>query len=242
MRTQSSALQQSSPVRNRNALLALLLVVPVASFGVTISLFIAPGPVGQLVFSACKLWMLVLPGVWFLWRDREVRRNPYKFSRPKHRESLMGLTLGILMFAAIIGAYWQFGRQWIDVAEVREKAQQVGVGSFAIYLAGAVYFTLINSLIEEYVWRWFVGHQCQILVPGKAAIFLSALLFTLHHIIVLVAYTDGRTVALGSLGVFIAGSVWSWCYLRYRSIWPSYLSHVLADLALAIVAGQILFG
>lgn len=106
-----------------------------------------------------------------------------------------------------------------------------------------MYFTFINALIEEYIWRWFVYKKCEVLVSGTKAVLLAAMLFTLHHIIALAAYTaDWGVVILGSVGVFIAGAVWSWCYLTYRTLWSSYISHILADLAIAIVGWHLLFG
>jgi uncharacterized protein len=45
---------------------------------------------------------------------------------------------------------------------------------------------------------------------------------------------------LGSLGVFAGGAVWSHLYLRTRSIWPGYLSHALADVAVFAVGAQII--
>jgi membrane protease YdiL (CAAX protease family) len=79
------------------------------------------------------------------------------------------------------------------------------------------------------------------LVSSQWAVILSALFFTTHHIIGLAAYFDWRATALCSLGVFIAGVVWSWCYLTYRSIWPGYISHVFADIAIFLVGCQLLF-
>ncbi|MGL5796089.1 MAG: CPBP family glutamic-type intramembrane protease [Waterburya sp.] len=46
---------------------------------------------------------------------------------------------------------------------------------------------------------------------------------------------------LGSLGVFLAGIIWAWCFSRYQSLVPSYLSHILADIAIAIIGWQLLF-
>jgi membrane protease YdiL (CAAX protease family) len=79
-------------------------------------------------------------------------------------------------------------------------------------------------------------------VSGGWAIALAALCFTLHHVISLFGFTGnwGITV-LGSIGVFVAGAIWSGCYLRYQSLWICYISHAWADLAIAIVAWQILF-
>jgi hypothetical protein len=199
----------------------------------------APGLLGQIAFSLCQVGLLAMPLAWFFWVDR----GKLHVSLPKQRELLAGIVLGLLMFGIILGAYWLFGQHWIDTMDVRAKAQQVGISSPNIYLVGALYWTFVNSLLEEYIWRWFVYRKCEVLIPGTGAVLLCGLLFTLHHIINLVAYTENwLVVVLASLGVFVAGAVWSWCYLTYRSIWPSYFSHVFADLAIAIVSWQLLFG
>ena len=36
--------------------------------------------------------------------------------------------------------------------------------------------------------------------------------------------------------------VWSVCYLRYRSIWPGWVSHVAADVAGLAIGWRVLFG
>lgn len=206
------------------------------------SLVIAPGAVGQTVLFLTKGWMLLLPIAWFLW----VERKSVAIPQPGRRELIAGTILGLLMAAIILAAYWFIGRNWIDGAEVRREAQRVGVLVPTLYLAGAVFWIFINSLLEEYVWRWFVYRKCEILVsgmvPGMAAVFLSALLFTLHHIIDLSVYfTNWRVIGLGSLAVFAAGAAWSGCYLMYRSIWASYVSHLIADVAIALVGWHLLF-
>ena len=222
----------------QNTLLSLLLLVSAASIGTAMALFIAPGTLGQIIFSICKIWLLMFPLAWFFWVDG----GKLSLSLPKQRELLAGGILGLLMFGVILGVYLLFGQQLIDAVDVRIKAQEVGISSSNIYVAGAIYWTLINSLIEEYIWRWFVYSKCEKLVPGIGAVLLCGLFFILHHIIALAAYTELPVVILGSLGVFIAGALWSFCYLNFRSIWSGYLSHILADLAIAIVGWHILFG
>jgi len=220
-----------------NALTALLLLVSAACLGRVMALYV-PGLIGRIAFSLCQVGLLVLPLAWFFGVDR----GKLSISLPKRRELFAGTVLGLLMFGIILGAYWLFGQHWIDVRDVRAKAQQVGISSPTIFLIGALYWTLINSLLEEYIWRWFGMSKCEVLIPGKGAVLLSGLLFTLHHIINLVAYTPNwLVVVLASLGVFLAGAIWSWCYLTYHSIWSSYFSHILADFAIAIVSWQLLF-
>ncbi|MEG3840688.1 type II CAAX endopeptidase family protein [Microcoleus sp. herbarium14] len=221
----------------KTALLALILLVPAASIGIVTSLYIAPGIFGQTLSVLCQVWLLVFPIAWSL----AVDRDPLPFSLPKRRELLAGFIWGIFMFAAILGIYSLFGQQSIDPVVAKEKAQQLGISSPNIYLLVEAYFVLVNSLIEEFTWRWFVCNKCQIIVPERKAIFLSSLFFTLHHIFVIAAYSDWPAVILGSLAVFAAGVIWSQSYLTYRSLWSSYISHAIADLALAIIGWQILF-
>lgn len=221
-----------------NLLLPVILIVVASSFGTVMSLHIAPGVLGKTIFVLCQLCMLAIPLIWYMGRES----GKIKLSPPKPKELLAGTILGLLMFGAILGAYWLVGRSWIDLASIRMRAQQAGTGNASIYLVGTIYFSFVNSLFEEYIWRWFIARKCEILIPGIGAVFLSALLFTLHHIIGLAAYVDLPVVLLGSLGVFVGGAIWSWCYLTYRSIWSSYISHILADLAIAIVGWQLLFG
>jgi len=221
----------------KNALLALILLVPAASIGVAIALFIAPGTIGTIVSVLCGVWLLGLPIAWSVWGDR----YQLHLSQPKHQELLAGTVLGLLMFGIILGTYWLFGQHWIDGIDAKSKVQQMGLSNPTIFWIVQAYFVLINSFIEEYIWRWFVYRKCEILIPGTGAIFLSALFFTLHHIIVLAAYTDWRGVILGSLAVFLAGVIWSWCYLTYRSLLPSYISHAIADFALSIIAWKTIF-
>jgi hypothetical protein len=47
---------------------------------------------------------------------------------------------------------------------------------------------------------------------------------------------------VASTGVFIGGVIWAWLYSRYRSIWPGWISHVLADIAVFGVGWWLLFG
>ncbi|GAB4201015.1 MAG: hypothetical protein Fur006_53100 [Coleofasciculaceae cyanobacterium] len=222
----------------RNALLALLLLVPAPSIGIATELYIFPGTFGHLVAIVSKIWLLILPLVWWFRVDKGHLNVQY----PKQRDLLPGIVLGLLMLCIMFVAYWLLGSQWIDITYVRDRARQVGLDNPILYSVAGLYWMFINSFLEEFVWRWFVYRKCEILVSGAQAVVLSALLFTCHHTVGLAAYFDWRVTLLGSLGVFLAGAIWSWCYLTYRSLWPGYISHVLADIAIFIIGWQLIFG
>ena len=126
-------------------------------------------------------------------------------------------------------------------ALLRTAAAQNGLDKPVTYVLAALYLMLINSLLEEYVWRWFVYRQCETVMGGVPAVIISALLFTLHHVIALKAQMPWMPTILASAGIFIGGCAWSWLYRRYRSIWPGYFSHVLADAAVLGIGWMLIF-
>ena len=220
-----------------SAAIALLFFVPAFSIGVVMSLFIAPGIIGNSIFTATKVWAVIFPLGWTAKYNSQSLRLP-KFTL---REVGVGFGLGVLMFAVIISAYFLF-RQQIDPTAIRAKATEVGITSPSLYLAGCVYWSFINSLVEECTWRGFVVSRCKVLFPNAIAVILAALFFTTHHSIALYGYTHSWSIVLlGSLGVFIAGVIWAGVYDRYQSIVPGYISHILADLAIAMVGYRLLF-
>jgi hypothetical protein len=110
-----------------------------------------------------------------------------------------------------------------------------------MYLACAAYWIGVNSVLEEYVWRWFVFRRLAELMPERWAIVGSALGFTLHHIVAITIYLPGLTAFLATVGIFVGAALWSWLYCRYRSIWPGYLSHVGADIVIFVIGYRLIF-
>jgi membrane protease YdiL (CAAX protease family) len=137
--------------------------------------------------------------------------------------------------------YHLIGPQWIDEDQVRQIAQRNGIGTLPRYLSAVAYWILVNSVLEEYVYRWFVFRKCEALMPAAWAVLASAAAFTIHHVIAIGVQFDWRVNVLASIGVFVGGAVWSWLYLRYRSIWPAYLSHAIVDVAVFYLGWRIIF-
>ena len=223
----------------RRSLIALMLLVPAPSLGVWAAMMAWPDTTfGQSVFFLCKAWMLLLPIGWLL----IVERGRLSWSRPQRGGFGVAAGLGLAISAAIWLAYILLGSRWIDAEHVREMAEQNGIGTPLRYLALAAFWTCINSVLEEYVYRWFIFRKCEALLPGGLAVIASAFCFTFHHVLALKVQFDWNVTLLASLGVFLGGAIWSWLYLKYRSIWPGYLSHAMADIAVYIVGWQIIFG
>jgi uncharacterized protein len=231
-------MQLNSRINRNRSILALLLIVPVTSIGAVMSALVAPGAIGQGIAIICGLWLVLFPVLWH--RLVEKQSLNLKISQDGW---LTGVVLGVLMFGVIFCSYWFGGRYLLNIADIRSKTQQMGMNIPLMVYGFGTFQTLVNSLIEEYVWRWFVFRHCQILWPQRSAILLSAGFFTIHHVFLLLAYCDNLWLVLvGSIAVFIAGVLWAVCMRVYKSLLPSYLSHLAADLALQIASWYILLG
>lgn len=200
-------------------------------------LFIFPGPVGKVIAFVCKAWIALLPVVWYL----KVDRQHLHFPKPTRHGMGAAVISGAVIFAAMLLAY-HFAKAYVPIEPLRDKAAATGFNNMATYIAMFVYIIVINSLIEEYVWRWFVFSKLEVLLPGWLAVVVAGLCFTVHHIFALAAWVPGTINVLACVGVFIGGTTWSWLYLRYRSIWPGYVSHVFADAAIFIMGWELIFG
>jgi uncharacterized protein len=234
---------QPSGFTNRDLLriyIPLVAVVPATSIGALASTIIVPGIVGQTIAICCGIWMVIFPIYW----RRFVERQSLDFNLTKSGSGLwVGIILGLAMFGIILGSYYAIGRQWLDLADIRARVDRMQMNIPLMVFGFGTFQTLINSFIEEYVWRWFVFQKCELAVGKRVAAWLSALFFTLHHVILLLAYcNDLKLVAIGSIAVFLAGVIWARCFAIYRSLLPCYISHLAADLALQIISWQILLG
>ncbi|NNF43567.1 MAG: CPBP family intramembrane metalloprotease [Phycisphaerales bacterium] len=221
-----------------SALVALLLLVPAPSIGVIAAMIVWPGDAGVAVFAAAKVWMIALPLVWWVAIDR---RRP-SLSPARMGGFRLGIGLGLLISGLIFLAFALAGPRLIDAEHVRAMAQQNGIGTPTRYLLAAVYWICVNSVLEEYVYRWFIFRKLEVLMPARLAVVGSAVCFTVHHVIALKVQFDWPVTVIGSVGVFAGGAIWSWLYARYQSIWPAYVSHAIVDVAVFAVGWRIIMG
>ncbi len=225
-----------SPTRH-SAFLALLLIVPAPTIGTLIGFGSRESALAIPIWLASKAWFFGLPVLWHVLVDRQY----LSISRPKHGGFGVALILGLIMAAAIAAGYWFVGRDVIDPAEMRKILAPLHLTTPAVYIAAAAYWTVVNSVLEEYVFRWFIFTRAERLMPAWLAIVFSAAVFVVHHTVAMSYYFDWRLNALASTGIFIAGVVWSALYRQYRSVWIPYVTHACADLTIFAIGWMLLF-
>ena len=220
------------------ALLSLLLLIPAPSIGVIAGMILWPDTLlGTGIFTLSKLWLLTLPLLWHTLVDK----SRISFSPLRKGGLWLAFISGTAISALIVTAYFLFWRFFFDEYGLTVKIVSIGLDNPTIYICAALYWICVNSVLEEYVWRWFVTKQCSKLTYTCISAILSALFFTLHHTIAMSTFMWPETNAICSAGIFAGGVIWSWMYIKYKSIWPGFISHAIVDLAIFGLGYLILF-
>ncbi len=197
----------------------------------------------QVAYGAAKVVQFALPVLWVVVVCRQKLRLPIaRIAGVKE-----GLLLGVAVVAGMLLMYFLWlkpeGILASSATLIRAKAQSFGMGSPATFIAGATLLTLVHSLLEEYYWRWFLFGGLRRHMPVAAAIVVSALAFTAHHVILLASFFGGLTLpaVLFSLCVAIGGAAWAWIYDRSGSLLGPWLSHALIDAGILVVGFDLVF-
>ena len=86
-----------------------------------------------------------------------------------------------------------------------------------------LFANFVSNFYEEFIFRGAIlGFLLAVLGPERrwVATVISSLLFLQGHL---------QYPPLLLSTVFLAGMVWAWLTIRYRSLWPAWVSHTLAD-------------
>tara|TARA_Y100001968_G_scaffold139463_2_gene127596 strand:- start:371 stop:1051 length:681 start_codon:yes stop_codon:yes gene_type:complete len=220
------------------AIIALLLVGAAPTISTVCSFLLNDGISSQIIFVFTKLWLLCVPLIWFL----KVDGGNLSWSKPQQGGYWMSIGLGFAMSVVMISAWLLLGDA-IDENLLSDALEPVGLLDAKVYFFATLYWILINSLLEEYVFRWFLVIKSEELVgEGTPAVLLSALIFVIHHTVALAIFGFPWWANLiSSVGLFIGGAIFSWLYVRYRSVWIPYIAHAICDVAVFGVGAIILF-
>src|SRR5215471_17102398 len=114
----------SDDTQRRRAWLALFLLVPVPSIGTTAAFFLWPGTaIGNALFGAAKIWIMLLPLAWLLMIDRK----PLSWSPTRRGGFLPAIVSGVLIALVIfVGATIARRMGLIDAGMVSERAARTG--------------------------------------------------------------------------------------------------------------------
>tara|TARA_B100001142_G_scaffold113006_1_gene115015 strand:- start:2959 stop:3591 length:633 start_codon:yes stop_codon:yes gene_type:complete len=191
----------------------------------------------QIFFIFTKLWIILIPIYW-IYRIEDNRISLGEINSKGMFESIVS---GLLIFVTVGLMFLIFG-ETLDVELMKQEIGATGLLNRSIFFLGVFYWITINSLVEEFVFRQFIGDRIlESTGRESVTILLSAAIFTLHHTVLLSYYFEPWQNVISSLGIFIAGAIWSLLWLRFRSLYVCWISHAIADVAVFGIAYVILF-
>lgn len=228
---------QAMPSRRRSVAVVLVVaLVGHATAAVFYAHIIEQESLRSLVYFGSKIVVNAIPLVWVF----AIRREPLRWPAVTRHALVTGLISGVVIGGSIVALYYVVFSGRIAADALLAKAGAYGaVEHFYLF---AAFLCIGNSGMEEYYWRWFVYRGLRNFMPVGAAVVVSSLGFTLHHIVVLSAYFPNvGFVVLLNVGVFVGGCVWALLYEKRRSIVGPWVSHFIVDAAIMVVAYDLLF-
>lgn len=147
---------------------------------------------------------------------------------------LPGLLWGLVLAAGIAALTW-IVLPYVESGPFLAKMQSLGLSG--LFIPAALVISCINAGYEEWYWRGFLVGMAKQRLSARMLPFLPLVLgvmFGLHHALALGNYA-GPGLTAGLTGVtMLAGALWTHLRLRGVGLAGLYISHVLADMAIAI--------
>lgn len=193
-------------------------------------------PQSQIFYYLSREFLIFLPLLWTVWAEKK----KFPVPRFKKRGIGAGITSGLCIGITTLVLYINVFREFIPADMVKEKAESLGFsGMWFFIFAGFLIF--FNAALEEYYWRWFSFSKLRQVIKPVPAQWLSSLGFALHHVIVLVIFFGWLWGSIFGLCVGLGGAIWVHHYLKYDSIWPSFISHAIVDASIMLIGFDMIF-
>jgi membrane protease YdiL (CAAX protease family) len=202
----------------------------------------AAAGIQQASYTLGKLVQFTFPLIWVILVQKR-RAGP---TCPRAAGLAGGAGFGVAIVAAMLFVYYVYlkpaGFFTSAAGIVAQKVSGFGIDSLGKYAALAVFYSACHSFLEEYYWRWFVFAQLRRLASLRAAIVVSSLGFTAHHVLVLATFFGWASPAtyLFSMCVAVGGAFWAWLYARTESLYAPWLSHLLIDAGVFLIGYDLL--
>lgn len=215
----------------------LLLFSALPSLSVLFGMYWLPGTVvGKILFILTKVVFFGGPLYWFFVHNKRRLAETLVV-----KDTFKAIALGVACAVSIVGAYLLIGRQLIDVVDLKAGVASLDLTNLGLFVPAALYWCFGNSFLEEFTWRFFIFDRIAEKFSVSTAHVLIAALFTVHHSLAMALYFNLTTNAICSIGIFGASIVWSMIRKHYNNLWPCYISHVLADMAIFGTAAYLIF-
>ena len=192
------------------------------------------------VKSAIKVCLfLIVPLCYFIINRSEFPAFKALF-KPKKRDMLIALGLGVLVYGFIVGGYFVL-RGIIDFSGIVANLDgKTGINAGNL-LYVAIYMSFVNSFLEEFLFRGFAFITLKRKTSRRFAYIFSSVMFAFYHSGVTAGYFNIGVFILTLVGLVAAGVIFDFLNERSGSIYTSWIVHMFANFG-TNTAGFIILG
>lgn len=196
---------------------------------IVILLWIEQGlEVSYLWKTAAKVLLFFVIPFFFL------KATEFEFLQVKKTEKkslVLALGLGLLVILTILGAFILL-KDSIDLNALQlDLETRVGVNAL-VFPFVAIYILFGNSFLEEYFFR---GLLVDLLRESKLKWFLPSFFFAIYHVAIFLPWFEWPILLLAVVGLWIGGILFQWLNEKSRTIYPSWIIHMCADIGVLLI-------
>ena len=192
---------------------------------------------GYIVKSFIKIIMfLLIPVLYSVFCKNDSILKIFKADR---KGFLFAITLGVMIYAVILVAYFMF-RNIFDFSALTSSLNETTGVNKSNFLWVAIYISFVNSLLEEFFFRGFAFLTLKKVVSKGFAYVFSSMLFALYHIAMMIGWFGIPVILISLTGLFVGGLIFDKFDDKYGNIYLSWLVHMFANFSINTI-GFILF-
>lgn len=157
---------------------------------------------------------------------------------PKKIPKLVYYILGLGIILIIIVP--QVADKFVNVNQIADTIHKKGMNKQNIIFVYS-YIAIVNSFIEELMFRGIGYIELKKHIPEKYACSISAMLFAIYHIAIVNGAVNIWLTILSVIALYIAGVILNKLDKKTNTIIPSYMVHSLSNWILNIIGYLIVF-
>jgi hypothetical protein len=147
---------------------------------------------------------------------------------------LYGLGLGAMLMTGVMAGTWLLiSGGIVNASHVKYTLNDWGVTPDWL-LPFSLYLVVVNSLLEELLWRGFVLERLLDALARPVAVLISGFFYCLYHLVVGVILFGLLWGVLITGLVFGTGLLWGWLKGLFPTVYATWLSHLMADLGIIL--------
>lgn len=192
---------------------------------------------GYAVKSIIKIVLFLL--IPFIYGYFNKGINVKSLFKPDKKGIAVAVSLGFLVYAVILGAYFVFKNVFDFSALTKSLGETTGVNK-SNFIWVALYISFVNSLLEEFFFRGFSFIILKKTSTKRFAYIFSSLMFSLYHIAMMIGWFGIWVIIISLAGLFAGGMIFNKFDEKNENIYLSWLIHMFANFATNTI-GFILF-